>query len=130
MSSSQNNPAIAGKKNSVRISTKLWFGLGATGESTTNWIFNALAFIYYQQILGLSGTLTGAAVLVGILSDAFTDPVMGSISDSFRSRFGRRHPFMFAAPIPLAASVFLMFNPPESVILNQTLLFSWFLISF
>ena len=128
MSSSQNNPAIAGKKNSVRISTKLWFGLGATGESTTNWIFNALAFIYYQQILGLSGTLTGAAVLVGILSDAFTDPVMGSISDSFRSRFGRRHPFMFAAPIPLAASVFLMFNPPESVILNQTLLFSWFLI--
>ena len=111
----------------VSLPTKLWFGLGATGESSTNWIFNALAFLYYQQILGLSGTLTGAAVLIGILSDAITDPLMGSISDSFRSRFGRRHPFMFAAPIPLAASVYLMFNPPEMIVLDQAMLFVWFL---
>lgn len=112
----------------VSFRTKFWFGLGASGESTTNWLFNALAFIYYQQILGLSGTLTGAAVLIGILSDAVTDPLMGSISDSFRSRFGRRHPFMFAAPLPLAASVFLMFNPPVSVVDEATLLFVWFLV--
>ncbi len=128
MSASETHSTVASKSSSVPLSTKLWFGLGATGESTTNWIFNALAFIYYQQILGLSGTLTGAAVLVGILSDAITDPLMGSISDSFRSRFGRRHAFMFAAPLPLAASVFLMFNPPESVIINQTILFTWFLV--
>lgn len=112
----------------VSLPTKLWFGLGATGESSTNWIFNALAFLYYQQILGLSGTLTGAAVLIGILSDAITDPLMGSISDSFRSRFGRRHPFMFAAPVPLAASIFLMFNPPDTIVLDQAMLFSWFLV--
>jgi len=118
----------ADESNEVRIKTKLWFGLGASGESTTNWVFNVLAFIYYQQILGLSGTLTGAAVLIGILSDAITDPLMGSISDSFRSRFGRRHPFMFIAPIPLAASVYLMFNPPGGVVDDQTLLFVWFMV--
>ena len=98
----------------VPIKTKLWFGFGSMGESATNWIFNALTFLYYQQILGLSGTLAGTAVLVGIISDAVTDPLMGSISDRFHSRFGRRHPFMFAAPIPLAASVYLIFNPPVS----------------
>ena len=73
----------------VPIKTKLWFGFGSMGESATNWIFNALTFLYYQQILGLSGTLAGAAVLVGIISDAITDPLMGSISDRFHSRFGR-----------------------------------------
>ena len=109
-------------KDQVSFRTKFWFGVGASGESTTNWMFNALTFIYYQQILGLSGTLTGAAVLIGILSDAVTDPVMGSISDSFRSRFGRRHLFMFAAPIPLAASIFLIFNPPVTVMDDQALL--------
>ncbi|MDE0349498.1 MAG: MFS transporter, partial [Gammaproteobacteria bacterium] len=72
----------------VAFRTKLWFGIGATGESATNWIFNALTFFYYQQILGLSGTLAGIAVTVGIFSDAITDPVMGSISDRVRSRFG------------------------------------------
>ena len=112
----------------VPFRTKFWFGLGASGESTTNWLFNALAFIYYQQILGLSGTLTGMAVLIGILSDAVTDPLMGSISDSFRSKFGRRHLFMFAAPLPLAASVFLMFNPPAYVAGDDMLLFTWFLV--
>ncbi len=56
----------------VSVRTKLWFGIGATGESATNWIFNALTFFYYNQILGLSGTLAGIAVTVGIFSDALT----------------------------------------------------------
>ena len=112
----------------VTLRTKLWFGIGATGESATNWIFNALTFFYYQQILGLSGTLAGIAVTVGIFSDAITDPLMGSISDRFRSRFGRRHPFMFAAPIPLAATIYLIFHPPEAFLDSQANLFVWFMV--
>lgn len=122
-------PDLPGVENDiVPIKTKLWFGFGSMGESATNWIFNALTFLYYQQILGLSGTLAGAAVLVGIISDAVTDPLMGSISDRFHSRFGRRHPFMFAAPIPLAASVYLIFNPPEAIVGEQLYLFVWFMV--
>jgi len=55
---------------------------------------------FYNQILGLSGTLTAAAVTIGIVSDAFTDPLVGSISDRWQSRLGRRHHVMFAAPLP------------------------------
>lgn len=110
----------------VSIKTKVWFGVGAIGESVTNWIFNVLVFFYYQQIIGLSGTLAGIAVTIGIFSDAITDPLMGSISDRFRSRFGRRHPFMFAAPIPLAAAIYLLFHPPEMFLDSQTALFIWF----
>ena len=111
----------------VPLRTKLWFGFGASGEAATNWIFNALTFFYYQQILGLSGTLAGIAVTIGIFSDAFTDPLMGSISDRFRSRFGRRHPFMFAAPVPLAATIYLIFHPPEAFLDSQASLFVWFM---
>lgn len=116
------------KKTIVSMKTKIWFGIGATGESATNWIFNALTFLYYQQILGLSGSLAGLAVFIGIASDAITDPLMGSISDRFQSRFGRRHPFMFAAAIPLAASIFLIFHPPDGVVGDQTYLFVWFMV--
>ena len=112
----------------LSLSTKVWFGVGAIGESATNWIFNALTFLYYQQILGLSGSLAGTAVAIAIFFDALTDPLIGSISDRFRSRLGRRHPFMFAAPIPLVVSIFLIFNPPESVVASQSMLFAWFAV--
>lgn len=108
----------------VSIRTKLAFGIGATGEAATNWIFNALTFFYYNQILGLSGTLAALAVTIGIFSDAVTDPLMGSFSDRFRSRLGRRHPFMFAAPLPLVLSIYAIFNPPAA--LEHWSLFGWF----
>lgn len=110
----------------VSMRTKLAFGIGASGEAATNWIFNALTFFYYNQILGLSGTLAALAVTIGIFSDAITDPLMGSISDRFRSRFGRRHPFMFAAPVPLVLTIFAIFNPPAG--LASWSLFAWFTV--
>lgn len=109
---------------SVAMRTKLAFGIGASGEATTNWIFTALTFFYYNQILGLSGTMTALAVTIGIASDAISDPLMGSISDRFRSRLGRRHPFMFAAPVPLVLNIYAIFNPPGDLDANG--LFLWF----
>ena len=74
----------------LSMSTKLAFGLGASGEAASNWIFNALTFFFYNQIIGLSGTLTAAAVTIGIASDAITDPVVGSISDRWRSKLASK----------------------------------------
>ena len=112
------------EKSLLPMSTKLAFGLGASGEAASNWIFNALTFFFYNQIIGLSGTLTAAAVTIGIASDAITDPVVGSISDRWRSRLGRRHPFMFVAPLPLIMTIFMIFNPPAG--LGEIELFAWF----
>ena len=105
---------------------KLAFGVGASGEAATNWIFNALTFFYYNQILGLSGTMTAAAVTIGIASDAITDPLMGSISDRWRSKLGRRHPFMYAAPLPLVITIYLIFSPPAEY--AGWALFGWFAV--
>lgn len=113
-------------KNSVSIPMKMAFGIGASGEAATNWIFNALTFFYYNQILGLSGTMTAIAVTIGIASDAITDPLMGSISDRWRSKLGRRHPFMFAAPLPLVITIYMIFNPPAD--LSENMLFVWFAV--
>jgi len=105
--------------------TKLAFGVGAVGEASTNWIFNALTFFYYNQILGLSGTLTGAAVFIGICFDAISDPVVGSLSDRTRAKWGRRHPWMLAAPLPVVLSIYFIYHPPTDM--TQWALFAWFL---
>lgn len=110
---------------SVALRTKLYFGAGAGGEAASMWTFNALLLIFYQQILGLPAGMASIALGIAILSDAITDPLIGAISDRFRSRFGRRHPFLFLAPAPLALCVFLIFHPPAFVVDSQTLLFAW-----
>ena len=109
----------------VSMRTKLSFGIGASGEAGTLWMFNALTFFFYNQVLGLPPDLAGYAVAIAIVFDAITDPVMGSISDRFRSKYGRRHPFMFAAPGPILIALFFIFNPPDSVNTDFQL-FAWY----
>ena len=46
---------------------------------------------FYTQVLGLSGTYSGIAVFIAVAFDAVTDPAVGSWSDGFRHRFGRRN---------------------------------------
>jgi len=38
---------------------------------------------------------------------------VGQVSDNWRSRWGRRHPFMYAAALPVAISYLLLWNPPD-----------------
>ena len=116
-------PASAPPKSAtVRFSTKLFYGIGSVSEGTKNTVFNVFLLFYYNQVLGLSGTLSGSAIFIALCVDAITDPLVGSISDNFHSRWGRRHPFMYMAALPMAVCFFLLFNPPE---LSQTGLFVW-----
>ena len=110
----------------IRLSTKFAYGVGAIGESSVIWLFSTLAFFYYNQVIGLSGTLAGLAVLIATIFDAISDPLVGSISDNYKSRLGRRHPFMFAAPLPAMICIYFIFTPPSG--LDQIAIFAWFAI--
>ena len=112
--------------NALKLRTKLAYGVGAIGESSVIWLFSTLAFFFYNQVIGLSGTLAGLAVLIATLFDAVSDPLVGSISDNFRSKYGRRHPFMFAAPLPAMLCIYLVFSPP--IEMGQIAIFAWFAI--
>jgi Na+/melibiose symporter-like transporter len=99
-------------------------------EAIYHGIFNTFITIYYNQVIGLTNTLIGVAVMLAIIGDAITDPVVGIISDRWHSRHGRRHPFLFVAPVPLAISLYFIFNPPTSFSgsaaeSSQMALFAW-----
>jgi GPH family glycoside/pentoside/hexuronide:cation symporter len=103
--------------------TRIAFGAGQFAEGVKSGAFSFFLLFYYNQVIGLSGTLSGAALLVAMSFDAVSDPAVGSLSDGFRSRWGRRHPFMYAAAVPFAISFYLLFDPPEG--LGQGGLFVW-----
>ncbi len=109
----------------LSVVTKFAYGIGQVAEGIKSRGFDYFAFFYFTQVLGLLGTLAGIAVATALVFDAVTDPVAGHLSDNWKSRLGRRHPFMYAAALPLALSWYLLFLPPAG--LGQTGLFLWFL---
>lgn len=123
-----NQPTPSAAK--LSLSTKLLFGSGAVGEAVYLGLFNTFITIYYNQAIGLSNALIGTAIMLAMIGDAITDPWVGIVSDRWRSRHGRRHPFLFVAPIPLAIALFCTFNPPDTLTVgidgpSQLLLFAW-----
>jgi Na+/melibiose symporter-like transporter len=70
---------------------------------------------FYAQALGLKLTAVGAILLVARLWDLLTDPVVGYLSDHTPPRFGRRKAWVIASAPCIAATVWLLFNPPEDV---------------
>ncbi len=95
--------------------TKFAYGLGAISFGVRDTGFNSFILIYYNQVLGLSATLAGLALMLTLVADAFFDPAIGMLSDGWRSRLGRRHPFLYAAAVPAALSYVLLWSVPSGV---------------
>ncbi len=109
----------------VPLRTRILFGAGSVADGVKNTTFNMFLLFFYTQVAGLSGSLAGTAILVALIIDAITDPLIGSFSDNVRTRWGRRHPFMYAAALPMAACFVLLFHPPGDM--SQAGLFAWML---
>ncbi|MEM8767987.1 MAG: MFS transporter, partial [Pseudomonadota bacterium] len=110
----------------VSVRTRILFGAGSIADGIKNATFNTFLLFFYTQVAGLSASLAGTAILVALVVDAITDPLIGSISDNIKTRWGRRHPFMYAAALPMAACFVLLFHPPSDM--GQAGLFTWMLV--
>ena len=96
-----------------RLTTKLYYGVGAAAYGIKDNGFSYFLLIYYNQVLGLPAAWVGAAIMATLIFDAISDPIVGYASDNLHSRWGRRHPFMYASVIPVSVSFYFLWNPPE-----------------
>jgi len=105
---------------------RIMFAVGQIPEGVQSTSFGIFLLFFYNQVLGLSGFLTSLALILALLVDAISDPVIGSWSDGLRNRWGRRHPFMYAAAIPFSVCFYLLFSPPTG--LDETEVFIWLVV--
>lgn len=96
----------------IGLGTRLAFGSGAAAYGVVDNGFNYFLLFFYSQVLGAPAALAGSAILVALLVDAVADPLIGQVSDRLQSRWGRRHPFMYASAVPVALGFWLIWNPP------------------
>ncbi len=105
--------------------TRLAYGFGLAAAGIKANAFNVFLLFYYERVAGLDPILIGFALLLALCVDAVTDPLVGVWSDGWKSKLGRRHPFMYASALPLAFCYMAVFMPPDAM--SQTALFLWLL---
>jgi glycoside/pentoside/hexuronide:cation symporter, GPH family len=102
--------------------TRLSYGLGAVPFGAKAQLFGLL-LLFYNQLLGLSAAAVSAIIAASVVLDAVWDPLVGQISDTTRSCWGRRHPYLYGVAVPLALAFALLWRPPAGW--SQAALLVW-----
>lgn len=92
--------------------TRLAYGIGAIAFGIKDGGFGFFLLIFYSQVIGLNAAAVGLAITVALIVDAISDPIVGYWTDNTRTRWGRRHPFMAVALVPVAVCYYLLWSPP------------------
>ena len=115
---------IPGQPHRTSFLTRIAYGFGSVAYGVKDNGFGYFLLLFYGTVIGVDPGMVGLAIFIALMLDAVSDPVVGYVSDNWRSKWGRRHPFMYAAAIPVSISYFLLWNPPE---LSDGQLF-WYLL--
>ena len=103
------------KAQSASTKTMWTYGFGSIGVGIKNNLLGTWLLFYYQDVLGLDAVLVTAAIGIALVIDAFSDPFVGVWSDRLKTKWGRRHPFMYGAIIPFALCYYLILQDPGDI---------------
>lgn len=93
-------------------SLKLIHGSGAVAFGVKDSGFSFFLLPFYNLVLGVDAGTVGAALATALIIDALVDPLIGHLSDRTFTRWGRRLPWLYVAPVPLAFLWTLLWSPP------------------
>jgi len=109
----------------VPIWQMIVYGLGGFTNNLLAGCIGAM-MIVLNLGLGMDPALVGLLAAIPRFFDAFTDPIVGYISDKTRSRWGRRRPFIFIGAILVGLVYIMLWQLPEGQ--SETFYFWYFLI--
>ncbi len=94
---------------------KFSYSVGGIALNLANLAISQWLLVLYvpTKDTALVGSLLFSLIfLAGRVTDGITEPLIGFLSDHWRSRRGRRMPFIIFATLPVAVVSFLLWTPP------------------
>ncbi len=92
------------------------YGVGSYINEFIQGVLIFMLFYFYEVEVGLASWMTGLALGIYAVWDAFNDPLIGYFTDrpfSFTKNWGRRFPWIVIGYIPMLISFILVFSPPN-----------------
>lgn len=118
---------ITPDKDKIPLREKLFYGAGSGSFQLAGDGVKGLAYSVFNITLGLNPSLVGLVLMLSRLFDAFTDPLIGKLSDDARTRFGRRRPFIFVGSFLTAIAFIIIWQVPTGW--GQTGIFVYYLLA-
>ena len=98
------------------LATKISYGLGSVAQGVGGVALSTTVINYYLvRVVGLRPAVVGVVILISLVIDAVLDPAIGRWSDTFRSRWGRRHPFMYVSAVPISLAIIFLWRQPHGL---------------
>jgi len=106
---------------------KIAYSFGAVATALSYQAFSTYIIFFYVDVVKLPVYLAGVAMLIYALWNAVNDPIAGFVSDSTRTRWGKRIPYLVLGAVPFGIIYFLLWVPPFEGIDQAFPLFLYFL---
>lgn len=96
------------------VKEKIGYALGDAAAGGITWKVMSIAFpLFFTNIFGLSVADTATLMLIARMFDVVTDPLMGSLADRTRTRWGTYRPWLIIGAIPFGIIFALLLTTPD-----------------
>ncbi len=96
----------------VGVRENLAYGIACGGQNMSYTFMASYLTYFFVNVFGIDPTIVATMLFIEGIWDAVNDPIMGSIVDKTRTRFGKLRPYLLVIPIPLAVVTMLLFAGP------------------
>lgn len=94
------------------LKEKSGYGIGAFGTEMISTTVSSYLMVFMTGVLGIPAAAAGTMFLVAKIWDAINDPIMGTIADRTRTRWGSYRPYVLFGCIPQSIFFVLCFTIP------------------
>lgn len=101
-------------KSDVSLGQKLSYSVGTIGYNACWWWVSVYFSIYYTDTIGVGAAVVSVLLLVARIFDAIDDPIIGSLQDRTKSRWGRYRPWLLIGGVLMPFCVILLFSAKSS----------------
>ena len=103
------------QKSKLNIKQRFSYGLGNILNEILLYMYLSFSIIFLMQVIGLSASQAGLAMLIGQITDAFTSPITGFLGDRVQIPFiskklGQRKTWHLVGTVMMAGGLPLLFN--------------------
>ncbi|MEA3344880.1 MAG: glycoside-pentoside-hexuronide (GPH):cation symporter [Chloroflexota bacterium] len=129
MMAAQTSTQATSRQERLSWRTKLAYGIGNLGSSVGPGTVIPFWYLYFlTDVAKLNPALAGLSLLIGKIWDSVNDPLVGTLTDRTRTRWGRRRPYLLFGAVPFGVTFALLWIVPP--IQNQLLLCLYFALMY
>ncbi len=102
------------EKRYVGVKENLAYGFANAGQVFGyNLVAGGYLSLFFTKVFGIPEQAVAVMIFVLGIWDTINDPLMGTIIDKTRTRYGKLRPYLMVVPIPLSITTILLFAGPE-----------------